>query len=142
MATSNVIAHKNLTDPQLHEPKGIAAANEGSVYFADGNGSGEWKVPEFSDIEYTAPYTYNVPSLHPVQSIWNVNYNVMSPVTDGTVADAGDWAQCNKNVKQVGEQCEQLRVNMLNAFVDIATLRNYLNTLIDNLKSSGIISGS
>ena len=34
--------HVDLTDPYLHEPKGIAAAGAGTVYVADGAGSGSW----------------------------------------------------------------------------------------------------
>ena len=38
--------HANLTDPNLHEPKGVSSANEGSVYVADGAGSGDWGYEE------------------------------------------------------------------------------------------------
>lgn len=34
--------HVDLTDPQLHEPKGAAAASSGEVYVANGAGSGTW----------------------------------------------------------------------------------------------------
>lgn len=37
------VNHSTLTDPYLHEPKGVAAASIGSVYFADGAGSGDWE---------------------------------------------------------------------------------------------------
>lgn len=37
------VNHSTLTDPYLHEPKGIAAAPAGQVYIADGAGSGDWK---------------------------------------------------------------------------------------------------
>jgi len=37
------VNHSTLTDPYLHEPKGVAAASNGSVYFADGVGSGGWE---------------------------------------------------------------------------------------------------
>lgn len=37
------VNHSTLTDPYLHEPKGVAAASSGSVYFADGAGSGSWE---------------------------------------------------------------------------------------------------
>jgi hypothetical protein len=37
------VNHSTLTDPFLHEPKGIAAAPAGQVYIADGAGSGDWK---------------------------------------------------------------------------------------------------
>jgi hypothetical protein len=36
------VAHADLTDPNLHEPIGVAAANAGEIYVADGAGSGAW----------------------------------------------------------------------------------------------------
>ena len=37
--------HKDLTGAELHEPKGVAAAGSGTVYEADGSGSGSWVDP-------------------------------------------------------------------------------------------------
>ena len=37
--------HSSLTGSQLHEPKGVAAAAGGTVYVADGAGSGSWVSP-------------------------------------------------------------------------------------------------
>lgn len=34
--------HSTLTDPELHEPKGVAAAASGEVYVANGAASGVW----------------------------------------------------------------------------------------------------
>jgi len=34
--------HDVITDPDIHEPKGVAAANAGEVYIADGAASGDW----------------------------------------------------------------------------------------------------
>jgi hypothetical protein len=36
------IQHAVITDPDLHEPKGVATATVGQVYVADGSGSGDW----------------------------------------------------------------------------------------------------
>lgn len=36
------VNHSTLTDPYLHEPKGIASAGSGTVYVANGSGSGTW----------------------------------------------------------------------------------------------------
>jgi len=36
------INHNSLTDPELHEPKGISTALAGQIYVADGSGSGDW----------------------------------------------------------------------------------------------------
>lgn len=40
------VNHSSLTDPYLHEPKGVAAAASGEVYVADGSGSGAWTAKE------------------------------------------------------------------------------------------------
>ena len=36
------IEHSIITDPNIHEPKGVAAASSGQVYTANGTGSGSW----------------------------------------------------------------------------------------------------
>ncbi len=36
------IQHVDITDPQIHEPKGASAAGANTVYVADGSGSGAW----------------------------------------------------------------------------------------------------
>lgn len=43
------IEHKNITDPQIHEPKGIASATVDQIYAADGSGGGSWKEVPWSD---------------------------------------------------------------------------------------------
>lgn len=40
------VNHSTLTDPYLHEPKGVAAASSGDVYVANGSGSGSWTAKE------------------------------------------------------------------------------------------------
>lgn len=40
------VNHSSLTDPYLHEPKGVAAASAGKVYVANGSGSGTWTTKE------------------------------------------------------------------------------------------------
>jgi hypothetical protein len=37
------IEHKNITDPNIHEPKDISTATNDQVYAANGGGSGTWK---------------------------------------------------------------------------------------------------
>jgi len=37
------IEHVNIVDPEIHEPKGVAAASLNQIYLADGAGSGAWK---------------------------------------------------------------------------------------------------
>ena len=49
------IEHKNLPDSELHEPKGVSSAVAGSVYVADGSGSGDW-----TNIDSLIASTYNI----------------------------------------------------------------------------------
>ncbi len=39
------VEHVNIADPDIHEPKGVAAADVGQVYTANGAGSGSWASP-------------------------------------------------------------------------------------------------
>jgi hypothetical protein len=48
--------HKDLTGAQLHEPKGVETADAGTVYVADGAGSGEWVSP-IADIYNSNTFT-------------------------------------------------------------------------------------
>ena len=40
------VNHSTLTGSFLHEPKGVAAAASGTVYIANGSGSGVWTNPQ------------------------------------------------------------------------------------------------
>lgn len=44
------IAHKDIPDSGLHEPKGVASAAAGTVYVANGSGSGSWIDPIPTDL--------------------------------------------------------------------------------------------
>ena len=54
------VNHSTLTDPYLHEPKGVASAGAGTVYVANGSGSGTWKKEHsnadvYLDFDATTP---------------------------------------------------------------------------------------
>ena len=44
--------HSTITDPELHEPKGVAAAVGGKIYISDGAGSGSWRYIPHSFLYY------------------------------------------------------------------------------------------
>jgi hypothetical protein len=59
-----MVAHNSLTDPELHEPKGVSSATSGTVYVANGSGSGSWKeLYKSCSVAFTpstsSPYTHN-----------------------------------------------------------------------------------
>lgn len=44
------VEHVNITDPNIHEPKGVATASIGKVYVANGAGGGTWKKITESEV--------------------------------------------------------------------------------------------
>jgi hypothetical protein len=50
------IQHVDITDPNIHEPKGASTASIGTVYVADGAGSGSWEKIGVSEIDTTEVY--------------------------------------------------------------------------------------
>jgi hypothetical protein len=53
------IQHSVITDPDIHEPKGVSTASLGEVYVADGAGSGDWSpiTLDSNTADYGAIYT-------------------------------------------------------------------------------------
>lgn len=50
--------HSAITDPEIHEPKGAAAASADTVYQADGAGSGAWAKIDMDNIDQAALLTF------------------------------------------------------------------------------------
>lgn len=48
--------HKDLTGADLHEPKGVASAASGSVYVANGLGSGAWTAVKTAQVTITRTF--------------------------------------------------------------------------------------
>lgn len=48
------IQHVSITDPQIHEPKGASTASSGTVYIANGTGSGAWQVVPVASLNWAA----------------------------------------------------------------------------------------
>lgn len=56
------IEHKNIDDANLHEPLGVASAAVGTVYVADGAGSGAWSPPPHNVILHSSLADVSSPS--------------------------------------------------------------------------------
>lgn len=84
------VNHSTLTDPYLHEPKGVASAQSGSIYVSDGAGTGVWKIHHqvmgayipFDDVgpAYTHSCTTSDTIINPTFSIaYNEGFTTSSP---------------------------------------------------------------
>ena len=99
------VQHSALTDPNIHEPKGITTAQEGQVYVADGANSGDWMFPvghAYGEIYLTGgtatqtlPTSSGKAKLNPTGG-WQENghNNVTLDGTNGeiTVLQAGEYS--------------------------------------------------
>lgn len=98
------IQHSVLTDPNIHEPKGISTALDGEVYRANGAGSGVWTFPSghaFGELyiddgvtTQTLPAASATAKLNPTGE-WTTNgsANVLLSAANGTITveDNGDY---------------------------------------------------
>ena len=46
-----MIEHKDIADPNIHEPKGVRGASSGTVYVSTGTGTGSWKKIRLNELE-------------------------------------------------------------------------------------------
>jgi hypothetical protein len=84
-----VISHKNITDPQIHEPKGISGANAGEVYVANGSGSGSWVAQ--GEIDGHTALVDDVEGQGPITGGAQITPKDLGTITTGTVTvDPGD----------------------------------------------------
>ncbi len=74
------VQHSGLLDPQIHEPKDVAAAASGDVYVADGASSGAWGKYDYTDlINQELILNVKIIDINTAGSVW-----VVSPVA-GTI---------------------------------------------------------
>lgn len=101
------IEHANLPDELLHEPKGASTATQGTVYVADGQGSGEFKHIELDNIDfgrttlnyYDPFYTYVMSFIEGMTA--STTSNRMDPVPNEESIPVEHTAQINKNFQEL-----------------------------------------
>ena len=144
MATG-YIEHNELPDELLHEPKGASTAVAGTVYVADGAGSGSFQklpttslnitIPEITSAEHTI-----------VDSTVDLDGSTLSQTADGSLTDipslvnipqtltnkinenAAELLRLYNNQKQINQQVS----------TSLISLESKLNTVIDALKGIGV----
>lgn len=132
------IAHKNLTDPQLHEPKGASTAANGSVPFADGTGNTEWRTITVPELDFTPEAVADAPA-STVVIPEGLSVSGMSATTDGILADATTFTITNKNVKELAVKLNSLCEAVSDLKTEYISTITALNTLIDKLQTTGFI---
>lgn len=135
---SQGIPHRSLTDPQLHEIKGAAAAEINQVPVADGEGHAPFQTLSIDLLSFNRP---SVPQFVPGQlpTLTLLNTSGLSATTTGSLADAASFINVNKNTKE-----NAVAVNtIMNAYASLKAehqqLITKLNSLISALENLGIL---
>ena len=144
MATG-YIEHNELPDELLHEPKGASTAVAGTVYVADGAGSGSFQKLPTTSLNITIP---EITSAEPivVDGTVDLDGSTLSQTADGSLTDipslvnipqtltnkinenAAELLRLYNNQKQINQQVS----------TSLISLENKLNTVIDALKGIGV----
>ena len=140
------IQHSQLPDELLHEPKGASTALEGTVYIADGEGSGSFDFLPMSDVAYTRT---EVASLTPatITSTVSLDGSSLSQTPDGVLLDVAAQVDVPVAVtNKINENAaELLRLYNNQATINsdmttaIGALETKLNDLITALNTAGVI---
>ncbi len=77
------VNHSTLTDPYLHEPKGVASASSGEIYIANGSGSGAW-TKAHAHINGYIPFDAVTPAY---QHSVTTSFTPLNPTFSTTLAD-------------------------------------------------------
>lgn len=139
------VEHSELPDNLLHEPKGASTAAAGTVYIADGAGSGSFKKLPTTSLNITVP---SVPVISPtsIAGTASLDGSTLSQAADGSLTDipslvnipqtltnkinenAAELLRLYNNQKQINQQVS----------TSLTNLENKLNAVINALKGIGV----
>ena len=139
------IEHSELPDNLLHEPKGASTAVAGTVYVADGAGSGSFKKLPTTSLNITVP-SVPVISHTGISETSSLDGSTLSQAADGSLTDipslvnipqtltnkinenAAELFRLYNNQKQINQQVS----------TSLTNLENKLNAVINALKGIGV----
>lgn len=133
------IAHKDLTDPQLHEIKGASTALAGQVPVADGAGQTSFQTLALGSLEFEQE---TVESITPatITTPTQLSTAALSATTTGVLADASSFVGANKNAKENAVKINEI-IQKFNALKTEHTLvLNKLNAVIAALEALGLFT--
>ena len=143
--TQGDIEHSELPDNLLHEPKGASTAVAGTVYVADGAGSGSFKKLPTTSLNITVP-SVPVISHTGISETSSLDGSTLSQAADGSLTDipslvnipqtltnkinenAAELFRLYNNQKQINQQVS----------TSLTNLENKLNAVINALKGIGV----
>lgn len=135
------IAHKNLTDPQLHEIKGASTATLNQVPIADGEGHAVFGGLAPEQLNFT-PGIIDEVDPTPITLPEQFSTAAMSAEVDGNIADGVNFTQTNKNLKELAVKLNETIAKMTQIYNAYVTLVLKHNELVQTLQDNHFIQGT
>lgn len=140
------IEHKDLPDSLCHEPKGASTAAAGTVYIADGNGSGSFDVLPISSLDMTVETVSNL-TPPTITTPVTMTDGGLSQTATGTLTDVQAHVEIPQDVtaKINMTSAELLRFHdnqyTINGEVSsaISAIVTKLNAVLTALKNEGLL---
>lgn len=142
---AGTIEHSELPDNLLHEPKGASTAENGTLYVANGLGSGEFKKVPVESLDMTIQVVAGSSNV-PVTGTVEVTGDTLTEVALGRLQDVLPHAEIpsdvtskiNQNTAELFEIYTNQKIINGDLKTAITTLRSDLNRVIIALKNEGI----
>lgn len=130
--------HKDLTDPQLHEPKGVSSAESGTTYIADGNGSGAWSKMRLKDLQFPQAQVGTIEPLS-AQTADRLSLALMTPSGMGSLSDSTTLADSDSNVAILATKINEL-IEIINALsTSVSVNDTVVYKAVEGLKTTGLL---
>ena len=139
------IEHKELPDNLLHEPKGASTAVAGTVYVADGAGSGSFQKLPTTSLNITIPEITSAAHTN-VDSTVDLDGSTLSQTADGSLTDISSLVnipqtltnKINENAAELLSLYSRQKQIKQQVSTGLISLESKLNAVIDALKGIGV----
>lgn len=140
------IEHSALPDELLHEPKGASTADEGTIYIADGQGSGSFGLVPVSSLDLDkstiatlSPNTFTEStSIDTTQLTQGTNQTLEEIITDALPVSVLN--SINKNTAEFAALYNNIVTILSQLKTESSNIKSKVNETITALKSEGFIN--
>lgn len=145
---SGDIEHKDIPDELLHEPKGAASAGAGTVYIANGSGSGSFQKIPVTSLSISIP-SVSYSSVTDIPATVSLSGTSLSQPANGVLSDVAAFVgipqeittMINKNASELLRVYNNQKTINTQISQNITSIEEKLNEVITELKGLGLFNG-
>lgn len=141
------VQHSDLTGDLCHEPKGADTAAAGTVYIANGTGSGSFQQMPLTGVDFTRGTVADITPTSITASYSIDGTGLAQPLT-GVMQDVGltvgisaaGVATINKNFRELYENVTNVDAQVTDISTALTNLDNTVNSLLLALRNAGVLN--